>query len=214
MQLKHRVRRVGFFLFLSVLAGAQEQLANVEFILFSGRPRPRAVVKDVHASTILDSIEARLRLVVPCSEIPPVPSTPLYTGVLLNFSTPVLGQKHLVVREGYISYDTTKPCYRDPGSNLEKLAATIAFHYDDIAAPGGPKPMGHLACAVPDSLHPDIAPCVTGLYASSKRQFRSWRRPTAASPMEWAVTLDGRRTGIWRSGFYGSFPIPQASRKP
>ena len=105
------------------------------------------------------------------------------THRLLFFTKPVLGQKSLLVREGYIYYDTNKPCYRDPGSNLEKLAATIAFHYDDMVAPGGPRPMGYLACLIPDSLHPDIAPCVTGLYASSKRQLRSLRRPTTASPI-------------------------------
>jgi|GEM_PF-5757074 len=158
---------------LLLLVGFQEavqaQDVAVEFVMYSGRPRPRAEISDAaQAGAILDSLNKRSSLVVPCSEIPPVGSTPLYTGVLLNFTEPVLGQKIMAVREGYISYDISKPCYRDPESNLEKLAVDIAFRYDDMKAPEGPKPMEYLACMVPDSLHPDIAPCETSL--SIRRQ--------------------------------------------
>jgi hypothetical protein len=206
---------ITFCLVSSSIACAQEQSLSIEFSLFSGRPRPKAEVSDMgQAKAILDSLDVRSLLAVPCSEVPSTGSTPLYTGVLLRFTVPILDRRILVVHDGYISYDLTKPCYRDPEGNLEKLAVNTAFRYDDLSAPGGPKPMEYLACMVPDSLHPEIAACATGLWKPSLQRLRHPSNPGNGGRAEAAITLDGRRARTWRSGFYWSLPAPAPARNP
>lgn len=164
--LKRSVRRQAALLVFSAAAGFAQtnQVLHVEFNLFAGRPRPKAEITDAGESkAILDSLSARTAVAVPCSEIPPMPSTPLYTGTLLQFSVPIVQRTTLVVRNGYIYYDIDLPCYRDPGSNLEKLAVATAFQYQDMNAPGGPKSMDYLSCMVPDSLHANSEPCATAI---------------------------------------------------
>jgi|GEM_PF-5544383 len=147
------------------------QIVHVEFNMFAGRARPKAEIADAgKAQAILDSLAIRTAEASPCSEIPAMPSSPGYTATLLQFSVPVAQRRTLIIRNGYIYYDTTLPCYRDPESNLEKLAVATAFQYPDLNAPGGPKPMDYLSCMVPDSLHADSEPCTTGLLGAPAGQ--------------------------------------------
>lgn len=162
-----RASRQAALLALAMASIAQAQTTQtvyVEFSMFSGRPRPRAEIQDAgEAQAILDSLSARMAAPVPCAEVPALPSTPVYTAAILQFAVPVSDRKTFVIHDGYIHYNASLPCYRDPGSNLEKLAVATAFQYPDLNAPGGPKPMEYLACGVPDSLHEDSRPCATGL---------------------------------------------------
>lgn len=166
------------------------QTLHVEFNLFAGRPRPKAQIADsAQARAILDSLAVRIAQSVPCSEIPDMPSTPEYTAALLQFSIPVAQRRTLIVRDGYIHYDMNLPCYRDPGSNLEKLAVATAFQYPDLNAVGGPKPMAYLSCMVPDSLHAESEPCATGLRPPYRREKLSVDRNHASL---FLFSLDGR----------------------
>ena len=181
-------------LILAVLAAsglaATGQTLHVEFMLFSGRPRPSAEIADgPRTRAILDTLAVRIAAPVPCSEVPAMPSTPAYAATLLLFGAPVAGSRTLTVRDGYIHSDSSLPCYRDPGSNLEKLAVATAFLYPDQGAPGGPRPMAYLACLVPDSLHADILPCATGLPPPPRRGIAS--APADAGPAP-RFGLDGR----------------------
>ena len=187
----------------------------MEFNLFSGRPRPKALIADSGvAKAILDSLAVRIAQTVPCSEIPAMPSTPLYTATLLLFSVPVAQRLTLIVRNGFIYYDTSKPCYRDPGSNLEKAAVAAAFQYEDLSAPGGPKPMDYLSCMVPDSLHAGSQPCVTGLQHSPRRGNLSGGQGHPASQAGSALTdVPGPRKApcfSWSGRFR---PIPSSAHK-
>lgn len=140
---------------------AQEPAADIQFFLFSGRKRPEAKVVDpAQIGALQAGLAVCLARPVACAEIPPQPSTPAYTGLLLGFSPPVPGADGLlIVRDGYAYLDQDHPCYADSGRKLESLAAGIAFGLDDVNALGGPKPMTYLACMVPPELHPEAAPC-------------------------------------------------------
>jgi hypothetical protein len=154
-------------LLASVPLLAEDRTANIELCLFSGRKRPQAIVTDSgQIAALQTALSARLSLPVPCAEVPPQPSTPAYTGLLLAF-TPAYPapSSWFMVRNGFIHSETNQPCYRDSGQNLERLAAETAFRLEDENAPGGAKPMDYLACMVPDSLHPGAAPCATALRA-------------------------------------------------
>jgi hypothetical protein len=134
---------------------------TISLNVFSGRPRPRAVLSDsALAHPVAAALEARLAHPMPYSMLPPLPSNPGYTGMLLRRNAAGTQSPIYLVRDGWISTKETEPCYRDSGQILEKLGVSAAFTQDDLDAPGGPKPMSYLACMVPDSLHPN-APCAS-----------------------------------------------------
>jgi hypothetical protein len=192
-------RRQAALLALALAAVGQAQTTQavfVEFSMFSGRPRPRAEIQDAaEAQTILDSLSARMAAPVPCSEVPALPSTPLYTAAILQFAVPIVDRKTFVIHDGYIHYNSSLPCYRDPGSNLEKLAVSTAFQYPDVNAPGGLKPMEYLSCAVPDSLHAEAVPCATAL-RPPMRGIRGARAKAYGFPD--LFTVDGRLRSLQR----------------
>ncbi len=199
--------KLGFSFLVALGAAAtygQTAAPTVEFILFSGRDRPKAVLaQENHAQAALDSLQARASATFPCAELPDMGSTPLYNGVLVSLPEPVLQRKTMVVQKGFIHYDDGKPCYRDADSRLEALLVSLAFEYEDINAPQGPRSMEYLACMVPDTLHPNIAPCGTSRLAPRRRAPR--RFEFSQAPWDFArfahgharsFSLTGRRLGI------------------
>jgi hypothetical protein len=155
-------------LLISVPLLAEDRTADIQFCLFSGRKRPEAIVTDSgQVAALRTALSARFSFPVPCSEVPPQPSTPSYTGSLLAFTPPDPdAAPWFMVRNGYVHSETGKPCYRDSGQVLERLAAETAFRLEDVSS--APRPMDYLACFVPDSLHPGVAPCATAIRARSR----------------------------------------------
>ena len=148
------------------LLPAQERVADVQFIMFSGRMPPLARIQD---SSQVSGLQAAVRKTmahrVPCGQVPVQPSTPSYTGVSLVFS-PKLADLELerVIRDGYLlSLQDSTSCFADSGRVLERMAVSLAFGREDLHALGGAKPMTYLACSVPAELHPDVAPCATAI---------------------------------------------------
>jgi hypothetical protein len=143
---------------------------TISLNLFSGRPRPRAILSESSlANPVAAALESRLSNPMPYSMLPTMPSTPGYTGMLLRRNPAGSQTPTYVVRAGWISTKETEPCYRDSGNVLELLGVSAAFTQDDLDAPGGPKPMVYLACMVPDSLHPNVTCASTGLRPPSPR---------------------------------------------
>jgi hypothetical protein len=189
-------------LLISVPLLAEDRTADIQFCVFSGRKRPEAVVTDSGQLAALQSALAfRLSSPVPCSEVPPQPSTPAYTGLLLAF-TPAFPAPSawFMVRNGYVHSETGQPCYRDSGQGLERLAAETAFRLEDVSAPASARPMDYLACMVPNELHPDAAPCPT-----SSRIRNAARR--ASPPGDGGTDAAGRRVSAGTpSRFPGRVP--------
>lgn len=167
--------RIGFwFLLLAAPAFVRGRTGSIEIPMFSGRPPPMAIITDSLDLNALDSSLSRVQTrIVSCALFPPRPSVPEYNRVIFTSS---LSQSSVApiytISGGYMS--TGGQCYADSGRQLERLALEIAFHYDDTAVywDGGPKPMGYLACYIPDSLRPVSAPCSTSPLAPAPRQFR------------------------------------------
>lgn len=180
------------FPFMLPAAAPSGQELSIELILFSGRPRPKVVISDSSVlGDFLDSLSARKQFQVPWNDIPKMNPTPSYIGVLLTFSTSVPGfAKAMVVRDGYILYDSDDLSYRDPGRNLERMAVSLAFTQEDRNAPGGPRPMEYLACMVPNEMHPDVHPCTTS-NSAKKIQPPSQNRRLPGRGFSF-IGLDGR----------------------
>jgi hypothetical protein len=165
--------KLGSFLIAALgvgVANGQTAVPTVEFIMFSGRDRPKAFLTQAdHAQSARDSLQSLVSVTFPCADLPNMGSTPLYNGIIVSFPEPVLERKTMVVQKGFVHYDDGKPCYRDSESRLEALLVGLAFEYEDVNAPQGPRPMEYLACRVPDSLHRGIAPCESSRLASRLR---------------------------------------------
>ncbi len=152
------------------LSHAAADSLTISLNVFSGRPRPRAILSEsALVNPIAQALQARLIDPMPYSMIPPMPSTPGYTGMFLRNGPAGSQTPNYLVRAGWISTKETEPCYRDSGNVLERLGVSAAFTQDDLDAPGGPRPMTYLACMVPDSLHPELTCASTGLRPPSPR---------------------------------------------
>lgn len=183
---------------------AQERTVAIEIRMFSGRPAPRAVVTDSLDINVLEAslLQARSNA-VSCTWLPSVPSTPDYSGLVISFSaSQPASEPTYNIRAGYLKYGGQ--CYVDSGQHLERLALDIAFRYDDSAVfwSGGPKPMGYLACAIPDNLRPASAPCSTSVRIRGPRLFPGPQSSSAFSQVDAA----GR-------ALEGSLPTRRAFRK-
>jgi len=145
---------------------------TISLNVFSGRPRPRAILSESSlVNPLTAALEARLIDPMPYSMVPPMPSTPGYTGMLLRRNPAGSQTPTYLVRAGWISTKETEPCYRDSGNVLERMGISAAFTQDDLDAPGGPRPMTYLACMVPDSLHPNLTCASTALRPPAPQAF-------------------------------------------
>jgi hypothetical protein len=185
-------------------SAAQDQRLSIEFIgVFSGRPDPVMLVSDsAQAQAILDSLAVRVASNTTCAMTDLVALS--YNGVRLSVTDPVLGNLTVTVRDGCVSNGAI-----DLDRNLERLAVSTAFRYDDLDAPGGPKPSTYLGCLVPASLHPDIAPCATASVRQEQAVPAPGRiRPSLFTTAPRSATLDGKRTGPQASGLSWSILLP------
>jgi hypothetical protein len=201
--------KLGSFLIAALgvgVANGQTAVPTVEFIMFSGRDRPKAFLTQAeHAQSARDSLHSLASVTFPCADLPDMGSTPLYNGIIVSFPEPVLERKTMVVQKGFLHYDDGKPCYRDDESRIEAFLVGLAFEYEDVNAPQGSRSMEYLACMVPDSLHRGIAPCMTSLL-SSRLRFADDRGTSGAFIRNFSLT--GRRHSGARLVFSGEKGAP------
>jgi hypothetical protein len=198
-------RILGFSLLVTAtISDAQAPLVHVEFPgMFSGRLDPAVLISDsAQAQSILDTLAARLASSSTC-DLAPL-TTLGYNGVSLSVDDPVLGKKSVTVRDGCISTGV-----QDANRNLERLVVSTAFRYDDLNTPGTPAPLASLACRIPDSLHPGIAPCATtSVKPAPVIDAGAHHRPSLSATTPRSTSIDGRRSGRQGACLSWSFPQP------
>lgn len=159
-----------------------------------------AITDSTFAQAILDTLAVRMTLERNCI---PYPMKALdYNGARIQINDPTnLGKLTVEARGGCLSNRAA-----DPGQNLERLAVLTAFRFDDLNAPGGPKPFGYLACGFPDTLLPKGVTCAsTEAQRRDPGATRAGRSTLSGSDLP-QTAVDGRLRCCGNTGLFWSAP--------